>query len=136
MQRFNLAKSLLDFEEQSSEESDAVIYISSDDEEEVLDSWDSDWSTETEALIDQIEKKVKSSPIPIRGRIMTTEGLDDELEARPSEPQPIPPSTPKLGFQYFDRKLCYATSKKPTKSKIELCSAILPIPESPMPPRA
>ena len=65
---------------------------------------------------------------------MTTEGLVNEMEAVPSTPQPIPPSTPKLGFQYFDKKLCYAPSRKPTKTKIELCSTVLLVLESPMSP--
>ena len=55
MQRFNLTKDLFEFEERSSDESaDSVIYISSDYEGEVSDSWDSDWSIDTEALIDKI----------------------------------------------------------------------------------
>ena len=44
------------------------------------------------------------------------------------------PFLPKLGLKYFDRELCYAPSKKPQKSKIELCCTILPIPESPISP--
>ena len=65
---------------------------------------------------------------------MTTKNLDDEMQPRPSGPLPTMPTTPKLGHDYFDRDLCYAPSKKPKKSKIELCSTILPIPESPMSP--
>ena len=85
MQRSILSKKLFDFEEQSSEESvDSVIYISSDSEDEVPSDWDSNWSTDTEALISRIEREVKSSPILIAGRIMTTEGLNDEMEAGPS----------------------------------------------------
>ena len=59
MQKFNLSRKLFDFEEQSSEGSaDSVVYISSDEEEdEVSDSLDSNWSTETEALIKRIEKE-------------------------------------------------------------------------------
>ena len=68
MQRFNLSKKLFDFEEQSSEGSaDSVIYISSDSEDEVSSDWDSDWSTDTEALISRIEREVRSSPILIAG---------------------------------------------------------------------
>ena len=133
MQRFNLSKKLFDFEEQSSEESaDSVIYISSGSEDEISSDWDSDWSTDTEALIGRIEQEVKSSPILIAGRIMTTEGLDDEMEAGPSNAQPVPPSTPKLGFKYFDKKLSCALQKQ--KSRIELFSTILPVIESPMSP--
>ena len=136
MHRFNISKKLFDFEEDSSEGSaDSVVYISSvEEEDEVSDCWDTDWSTDTEAMIKRIEREVKSSPILIGGRIMTTEGLDDEMEAGPSNPQPIPPSTPKLGFKYFDEKLCYAPSRKSTKPKIELCSIVLPVLESPMSP--
>ena len=59
MQKFNLSRKLFDFEEQSSEGSaDSVVYISSDEEEdEVSDSLESNWSTETEALIKRIEKE-------------------------------------------------------------------------------
>ena len=75
MQKFNLSRKLFDFEEQDSDRStDSVIYISSDSEEEVSDSWDSDWSTDTEALINGIEREVKSSPIVIGGRGLTVEG--------------------------------------------------------------
>ena len=134
MQRFNLSKKLFDFEEQSSEESaDSVIYISSDSEDEVSSDWDSDWSTDTEALINRIQREVKSSPILIAGRVMTTEGLDEEMVAGPSNAQMVPPSTPKLGFKYFDKEKCLAPSKK-QKTRIELCSTVLPVLESPMSP--
>ena len=73
MQRFNLSKKLFAFEEQSSEESaDSVIYFSSDSEDEVSSDWDSDWSTDTKALINRVEQEVKSNPILIAGRVMTT----------------------------------------------------------------
>ena len=135
MQKFNLLRKLFDFEEQSSEDSaESVIYISSDEEEEATDSYDSDWSTDTEALISRIEKDFNSSPILIAGRVMTTEGLDDEMEAGPSSSRPVPPTTPKLGFKYFDEKLCYAPSRKIEEAKIELCNTILPVLESPMSP--
>ena len=119
MQKFNLTKDLFEFEEQSSDESaSSVIYVSSDDEREFSDSWDSEWSTETEAIIDRIEREVKASPILIGGRIMTTENLDDEMQPGASGPLPTLPTTPELGHEYFDRYLCYAPSKKPKKSKI------------------
>ena len=71
---FNLTKDLFEFEEQSSGVSaSSVIYISSDDERETSDSWDSEWSPDTEAKIDRIEKEVKACPILIGGRIMTTD---------------------------------------------------------------
>ena len=64
---------------------------------------------------------------------MTTEGLDDEMEAGPSNAKLVPTSTPKLGFKYFDKEKCLAPSKK-RKSRIELYSTILPVLESPMSP--
>ena len=49
MQRFNLTKDLFEFEEQSSDQSaSSVINISGDDERETSDSWESEWSTDTE----------------------------------------------------------------------------------------
>ena len=135
MQRFNLSKKLFDFEEQSSEElTDSVIYITSDSEDEASSSWDSDWSTDTEAIIDRIEREVKAAPIPITGRAMTTEGLNDGLGAGPSGAQSIPPSTPKLGFEYFNKEMCLAPSKKQRKSRIELCTNVLPVLVSPLSP--
>ena len=64
---------------------------------------------------------------------MTTKELKDEMEAGPSNAQPAPPSTPKLGFKFFDAEKCFAPSKR-QKTRIELCNTILPILESPMPP--
>ena len=125
MQRFNLSKELFDFEEQNSEEStDSVIYISSDSEDAASSSWDSDWSTNTEAIIDRREREVKAAPIPIAGRAITTEDLDDEMGAGPSGAQSIPPSTPKLGFEYFSKEMCLAPSKKQRKSRVELCTIV------------
>ena len=135
VQKFNLTKDLFEFEEQSSDQSaSSVVYISSDDEKETSDSWDSEWSTDTEAIIDRTEREVNASPILIGGRILTTENSDDEMQPGPSGPLPTLPTTPKLRHEYFDRDLCYAPSKKLEKYKIELCSTILPIPESPMLP--
>ena len=135
IQKFNLSRKLYDFEEQSSENAgESVIYISSDEEEEATEFYDWDWSTDTEALISRIEREVKSSPILIAGPVMTTEGLDDETEAGSSSSRPVPPVTPKLGFKYLDKKLCYAPCRKIEKAKIDLCNTILPVLESPMSP--
>ena len=135
MQRFNLSTKLFNFEEESSEEStDSVIYISSDSEDEASSAWDSNWSTDTEAIIGRIEREVKAAPIPITGRAMTTEDLDDELGAGPSGAQYIPPSTPKLGFEHFNKEMCLAPSKKQRKSRVELCTTVLPVLESPLSP--
>ena len=134
MQRYNLTKKLFDFEEDSESSVDSVIYISSDSENEVSSSWDSDWSTDTEGIIERIEQEVKAAPIPIARRGMTTEDLDDEMTAGPSSAWPVPPSTPKLGFEYFNKEMCLAPSKKQRKSKVELCATVLPVLESPQSP--
>ena len=113
MRKFNLSRKLFDFEEQDSDHSfDSVIYLSSDSDEEASESWNSDWSTDTKALIKRIEHEVKTSPILIGGRAMTVEGLDDELVAGPSNSQLESSSTPKLDPKYFDKKLCYAPPGK------------------------
>ena len=65
---------------------------------------------------------------------MTTEGLNDELGAGPSGAQSIPPSTPKLGFEYFNKEMCLAPSKKQRKSRVELCTTVLPVLETPLSP--
>ena len=69
MQKFNLSRKLFDLEEQSSEKSsNSVIYISSESEDKTSWSWDSNWSTDTEMLIElieRIEREVRSSPILI-----------------------------------------------------------------------
>ena len=133
MQRYNLTKTLFDFEEEESENSaNSVIYISSDSENEATSSWDSDWSTDTEAIIDRIEREVKAVPIPIAGRGMMSEDSNDEMVAGPSNAQPVPPSNPKLGFEYFNREMCLAPSKKQKKSRVELCTTVLPVLESPL----
>ena len=113
-----------------------MIYISSDSEDEVSSTWDSDWSTDREAIIDRIEREVRATPIAITSRAMTVEDLDDELEAGPSGAQPIPPCTPKLGFEYFNKEVCLAPSKKQRKPRIELCTTVLPVLESPLSPPA
>ena len=133
MHRYNLAKRLFDLEDSESS-ADSVIYISSDSENEVSSSWDSDWSTDTEAIIERIEREVKADPIPIAGRGMTTEALVDDMAAGPSCAHPVPPSTPKLGFEYFNKEMCMAPSKRQKKSKVELCATVLPVLESPMSP--
>ena len=66
MQRYNATKKLFDFEEKDSESSaNSIIYISSDGENEASSYWYSDGSTDTEAIIDRIEREVKAAPIPI-----------------------------------------------------------------------
>ena len=137
MQKFNLSRKLFDFEEQDSDHSaDSIIYISSDSEEAVSDSRDSEWCRDTEALINRIDHEVRSIPIPIGGRIKTVEGLDDDMVADPSNSHPGPFSTPKLSLKYFDKKMDYSPSRKVEKTKIGLCKNLLPVLESNMsPPR-
>ena len=134
--KFNLARKLFDLDESDSEASvNSVIYLSSDEEENNSStSWDSDWSTDTEAIIERIEREVKSSPILIAGRKMTVEEQDTESAAGPSNLQMRPPSTPKLGFKQFDEKLLYAPMRKAERTRIELCNTILPVLESPLSP--
>ena len=135
MQRYNLTKKLFDFEEEDSESSaNSIIYKSSDSENEASSDWDSDWSTDTEAIIDRIEREVKAVPIPIAGRGMTIESSDDEMAAGPSNAQPVPPSTPKLGLEYFNREMCLAPSKRQKKTRVELCTTVLPVLEPPLSP--
>ena len=135
MQRYNLTKKLFDFEEEDSESSaNSIIYISSDSQNEASSDWDPDWSTDTEAIIDRIERKVKAVPIPIAGRGMTIESSDDEMAAGPSNVQPVPPSTPKLGLDYFNREMCLAPSKRQKKLRVEFCTTVLPVLESPLSP--
>ena len=134
MAKFNLARKLFDLEESDSEASvNSVIYLSSDEEEGTSStSWDSDRSTDTEAIIARIEREVKSSPILIAGRKMTVEEQATESAAGPSNLQMWPPSTPKLGFKHFDEKLLYAPMRKAERTRMELCNTILPVLESPL----
>ena len=104
MQRYNLTNKLFDFEEDSESSANSVIYISSDSEDEVSSSWDSDWSTDTEAIIDRIEREVKAAPIPIAGRVMTAEDSSDEMVAGTSNTQPILPSPPNWDLSTSTRK--------------------------------
>ena len=122
MQKFTLSRVVFDFEEQSSEDSaESVLYISSDEKEEATNSCDSDWSTDTEALINRIEREVKSSPILIAGRVMATEGLDDEMEAGRCSSRPVSPTTPKLGVKYFDKN---SATRLPGKRKMQKSSSV------------
>ena len=83
MSKFNLSRKLFDFEEYDSDNSDkSVIYISSSEDES--SDWETDCSTDTEQLIARIERKVTSSPMLIRGRIMTMDEPEDEARAGPS----------------------------------------------------
>ena len=72
--------------------------------------------------------------MPIAGRGMTTKDSSDEVVAGPSNAQPVPPSNPKLAFEYFNREMCLAPSKKQKKSRVELCTTVLPVLESPLSP--
>ena len=133
MSKFNLSRKLFDLEGCDSDEStDSVIYISSDEEESSY--WESDCSTDTEQLIARIEKEVTSSPMLIAGRIMTVDTTENDMVAGPSTSKTDTEMTPKLDHRYFDIDRCYAPPKKAGKSKIKICSTILPVLESPLSP--
>ena len=119
---------------ESSDSGDSVIYISSS-EDEYTEDWETDCSTDTEQLIARIEREVTTSPILIGGRIMTTEiPEEDEIVAGPSTSKVTVETTPKLDHKCVDQERCYAPSKRIEKTRIELCSTILPVLESPMSP--
>ena len=62
-------------------------------------------------LINRIEREVKSSPIFIGRRIMTTEGIEDELEAGPSTSQQVPPTAPSSAFSVLTNNVLCAFQK-------------------------
>ena len=62
--------------------------------EGVSDSWDSDCSTDTECLIERIEREVHASPMLIGGRIMTVE--ENETVEGSSTSRPNGNITPNL----------------------------------------
>ena len=117
MQRYNITKKLFDLEEDSEGSVDSVIYISSDSENEVSSSWDSDWSTDTEEIIERIEREVKAAPIPIVGRGMTTEELDDEMTAGPSSVRPVPPSPLNWDSSILTKKCAWLHRKSKENQK-------------------
>ena len=132
MNKYNLARKLFGLEESESDDSGrSVIYIWSSEEES--SDWETDCSTDTEQLVARIEREVTSSPMLIGGRIMTMEeSSEDEPEAGPSSSQMQTDVTPKFDHKYFDEEMCYAPPKKASKSRIELCKTLMPVPESPM----
>ena len=133
MNNFNLARKLFDLEDCDSDEStESVIYISSSEDES--SDWESDCSTDTEQLVARIEREVTSSPMLIAGRVMTTEATEDEMVAGPSTSRASAETTPKLDHKYFDLERCYAPSKRAGKSRIEVCSTMLPVAESRLSP--
>ena len=136
MSKYNLSRRLFDLEEYDSDDSEkSVIYISSSEEES--SDWETNYSTDTESLVARIEREVTASPMLIGGRIMTMdEPENDVAEAGPSSSQMNADVTPKFDLKYFDKEMCYAPPKKSGKSRIEICSTILPVPESPMSPPA
>ena len=137
MQKYNLAKTICDMEEQNScSFRDSIIYIFSRSDEGQSDGWDSDWSWETENMIKRIELEVNSSPMLFGGRIMTTGSLEEQMRAGPSSAQTNPATTPKLCLKFFDEKLCYAPPIKTLKTRIELCKTLPPVLDSPMSPPA
>ena len=128
MQKYNLARRIFDVEEKSLCSSpDSIIYKSCSSDEEQSNGWDSGWSSETEDMIERIEREVTSSPMPIGGRIMTTGSLEELMTAGPTTPQTTLVTTPKLGLQCFDEKICYVLPMETSKTKIELCKTLLPV---------
>ena len=98
------------------------MYMSSSEDEEFSNGWDSDWSTDLEELVKRIEEVV-SSPKLIKGRGMTTENMDDDTPAAgPSTSKPNRDSTPKLNRENFDESLCYAPAEENPKRKLQLNS--------------
>ena len=132
--KYSLARKLFGLEKPDSDDSErSVIYISSSEDES--SDWETGCSTDTEQLVARIEREVTSSPMLIRGRIMTVdEPTENEPEAGPSSSQTQTDVIPKLDHKYFDEEMGHAPPKKTGKSRIELCKTLLPVPESPMSP--
>ena len=113
MQKFILARRFFGMEEQSSSSSpNSIIYISSTSDEEQSDSWDSDWSTDTEDMIRKVKREVAPCPMLIGGRVMTTGSMEEKMTAGPSTTKTNVAVTPTLDHKYFDEKLCYAPSRE------------------------
>ena len=74
----------------------------------------------------RVESEVVSSPMLIRGRMMTTE------KARPSTSRPELDTTRKLGRESFDDKLRCAPAKEHAKRKIQLCKTLVFVADTPM----
>ena len=106
MQKYNSSRKLFDDDLESDFSSRSVIYISSDESGKVSDDWDSDCSTDTEHLIERIEREIRASPILIGGRIMTVEAREVEDIRGPSTSGPCVEVTPKLGPEYSNEELC------------------------------
>ena len=106
-----------------------MIYISSDESGEVSDEWESDYSTDTEQLIEKIEREVRAIPVLIDGRIMTVEEEEEEMVADTSTSP-----TSKLGPEYFDEKFCNAPKKENALQLIQLCRTTIQVADSPMSP--
>ena len=111
MQKYNSSRKLFDDDLESDFSSRSVIYNSSDESGEVSDDWDSDCSTDTEHLIERIEREIHASPVLIGGRIMTVETGEVEAIQGPSTSGPCVDVTPKLGPEYFNEELCLAPMK-------------------------
>ena len=106
MQRYNLSKRFFDTDDLNSDVSgETVICISSDESGEVSDEWESNCSTDTDRLIERIEREVCASPMLIVGRARTVEGEDEEKVAGPSTSHTDKDVTAKLGSEYFDERL-------------------------------
>ena len=103
---------------------ESVIYISSDESGEVSDDWESDCSTDTDQLIERIEREVRASLVLIGVRIMTVEGGEEEMVADPSTSQPYKNTTSKLGLEYFV-KTCVMPPRRRALCKEFNCAKLL-----------
>ena len=129
MQKHTASRKLFNDDLDSDLSSKSVIFISSDESGEVSDEWDSDCSTETERLIERIERDFHASPIINGGRIMIVE--KDEDEQGPSTRGPGVSVTPKLGLEHSNEELCFAPKKENALQRLQLCKTILPVAETP-----
>ena len=76
---------------------------------EQSDGCDSDWSTEIYDKIKKFEREVASGPILIRGRVMTTGSIEEEMTAGPNTAQTNMAVTSKLDHKTSTSMGSYAT---------------------------
>ena len=133
MQRYNSSERLFETHDLDSDLSgESSIYISSDESSDMSDGWDSDCSTDTEQLIERIEREVHASTVLIGGRIMTVEDEEGEMVAGSSTTRlPNRDTNLKLGQEYFDKN-CGMPKKENALQRIQLCKTIIPVADSPM----
>ena len=94
MQKVSLSRKLSDTDEVNSDLSGESQSSISSSEENLSDSWESSYSTDTEQLEATIEKEVVSSPILTGGRVMKTGSVEEEMVAGPNSALPVTSVTP------------------------------------------